>query len=169
MQQRAASASPPADAPTAPPPRTGAGDESTPRGRWARYWSSDERVIRAGPGRDWALLAVTAVLYLWDLSASGYANDYYAAAVKSGTESWKVRPFGVVGLRQLDHGGQATCIHVGDGAVGPDLRVLLVRDAGPPGAHGGRHGGSAVRRGEALVLLGGRSGGLGGLLVIMPW
>jgi hypothetical protein len=29
----------------------------------------------------WALLAVTAVLYLWDLSASGYANDYYAAAI----------------------------------------------------------------------------------------
>ena len=31
------------------------------------------------------LLVATAVLYLWDLSASGYANEYYAAAVQAGT------------------------------------------------------------------------------------
>ncbi|WP_420123148.1 ArnT family glycosyltransferase [Nakamurella sp.] len=37
----------------------------------------------------WGLLAVTAVLYLWNLSASGYANDFYAAAVKAGTEDLK--------------------------------------------------------------------------------
>src|SRR5580765_4626047 len=41
-----------------------------------------------------ALLAGTAVLYLWNLSVSGYANDFYAAAVKSGTESWKAWLFG---------------------------------------------------------------------------
>ncbi|WP_433293835.1 ArnT family glycosyltransferase [Pseudonocardia sp. CA-142604] len=35
------------------------------------------------------LLAATAVLYLWDLSASGFANDFYAAAVQSMTRSWK--------------------------------------------------------------------------------
>ena len=33
------------------------------------------------------LLVATAVLYLWDLSASGYANEYYAAAVQAGTQS----------------------------------------------------------------------------------
>lgn len=41
-----------------------------------------------------ALLIGTAVLYLWDLSASGYANDFYAAAVQAGTQSWKAMLFG---------------------------------------------------------------------------
>ncbi|GMA20484.1 hypothetical protein GCM10025862_25050 [Arsenicicoccus piscis] len=36
------------------------------------------------------------MLYLWDLSASGYGNDFYAAAVKSGTESWKALLFGSI-------------------------------------------------------------------------
>ena len=40
------------------------------------------------------LLAVTAVLYLWDLSASGWANSFYAAAVQAGTQSWKAMFFG---------------------------------------------------------------------------
>jgi len=34
-----------------------------------------------------ALLLVTAFAYLWDLSASGYANSFYAAAVQAGTKS----------------------------------------------------------------------------------
>ena len=33
-----------------------------------------------------ALLAVTAVLYLWDLSTSGWANSFYSAAVPGGYE-----------------------------------------------------------------------------------
>ena len=41
-----------------------------------------------------ALLAATGVLYLVDLSSSGTANDFYAAAVKSGTESLKAWLFG---------------------------------------------------------------------------
>ena len=40
------------------------------------------------------MLAATAVLYLWDLSASGYANSFYAAAVQAGTENWKAWFFG---------------------------------------------------------------------------
>src|SRR5580693_1979281 len=40
------------------------------------------------------LLAAAAVLYLWNLSASGYANSFYAAAVQAGTESWKAFFFG---------------------------------------------------------------------------
>jgi 4-amino-4-deoxy-L-arabinose transferase-like glycosyltransferase len=40
------------------------------------------------------LLLVTAVAYLWDLSASGYANSFYAAAVQAGTKSWKAFFFG---------------------------------------------------------------------------
>ena len=58
--------------------------------RWAR------------PGL-WLLLAATAALYLWNLSASGYANDFYAAAVKAGTESWKAWLFG-----SLDSGNAIT-------------------------------------------------------------
>jgi 4-amino-4-deoxy-L-arabinose transferase-like glycosyltransferase len=41
-----------------------------------------------------ALLGLTAVLYLWGLSRSGYANDFYAAAVKAGTQSWKAFFYG---------------------------------------------------------------------------
>jgi 4-amino-4-deoxy-L-arabinose transferase-like glycosyltransferase len=41
-----------------------------------------------------ALLAATAVLYLWDLSASGNANSFYAAAVEAGSKSWKAWFFG---------------------------------------------------------------------------
>jgi 4-amino-4-deoxy-L-arabinose transferase-like glycosyltransferase len=40
------------------------------------------------------LLAGTAVLYLWNLGASGYANSFYAAAVQAGTKSWKAFFFG---------------------------------------------------------------------------
>jgi len=41
-----------------------------------------------------ALLVCTAAAYLWDLSASGYANSFYAAAVQAGTKSWKAFLFG---------------------------------------------------------------------------
>src|SRR5262249_29249835 len=55
-----------------------------------------------GPAEDprWArpallgLLAVTALLYLWDLSRNGDANDFYAAAVQAGTPSWTAFFFG---------------------------------------------------------------------------
>jgi 4-amino-4-deoxy-L-arabinose transferase-like glycosyltransferase len=40
------------------------------------------------------LLLLTAAAYLWDLSASGYANTFYAAAVQAGTHSWKALLFG---------------------------------------------------------------------------
>ncbi len=40
------------------------------------------------------LLALTAILYLWDLTRNGWANDFYAAAVQAGTKSWKAFFFG---------------------------------------------------------------------------
>jgi 4-amino-4-deoxy-L-arabinose transferase-like glycosyltransferase len=43
-----------------------------------------------------ALLALTALAYIWDLSASGYANSFYAAAVQAGTKSWKAMFFGSI-------------------------------------------------------------------------
>ncbi|SDM58119.1 ArnT family glycosyltransferase [Streptomyces wuyuanensis] len=41
-----------------------------------------------------ALLGLTGALYLYDLSASGYANSFYSAAVQAGGESWKAFFFG---------------------------------------------------------------------------
>ncbi|GAS96750.1 PMT family glycosyltransferase, 4-amino-4-deoxy-L-arabinose transferase [Mycolicibacterium canariasense] len=41
-----------------------------------------------------ALLAATAVLYLWGLGSNGWANSYYAAAAQAGTQSWKALFFG---------------------------------------------------------------------------
>ena len=49
------------------------------------------RRTRLGVG---ALLGVTAVLYLWGLNASGYANAFYSAAVQAGTHSWRAAFFG---------------------------------------------------------------------------
>jgi 4-amino-4-deoxy-L-arabinose transferase-like glycosyltransferase len=40
------------------------------------------------------LLICTAALYLWDLSASGWANTFYSAAVQAGAKSWKAFFFG---------------------------------------------------------------------------
>ena len=66
---------------------------------------------RAGPARrdcggdrqsdpSWArpgllgLLAATAVLLFWGLTASGWANAFYSAAVQAGSASWKAFFFG---------------------------------------------------------------------------
>src|SRR5438552_3947137 len=40
------------------------------------------------------LLGTTALLYLWNLAASGWANAYYSAAVLAGTKSWAAFFFG---------------------------------------------------------------------------
>src|SRR3569833_2280848 len=61
---------------------------------------SFDRLRRVAPGSDprWARPALLGVqaqaagLYTWGLS--GYANEYYSAAVRSGTQSWKAFFFG---------------------------------------------------------------------------
>ncbi|MFB7218241.1 glycosyltransferase family 39 protein [Streptomyces sp. NPDC056227] len=40
------------------------------------------------------LLLAIALAYLWNLSASGYANSFYSAAVQAGSQSWKAFFFG---------------------------------------------------------------------------
>jgi 4-amino-4-deoxy-L-arabinose transferase-like glycosyltransferase len=75
------------------PPRVGGGG-AVPL-RWARS------IVR-GRQEDAAwvrpsligLLGVTALLYLWDLGASGWANAFYSAAVQAGSTSWKAFFFG---------------------------------------------------------------------------
>jgi 4-amino-4-deoxy-L-arabinose transferase-like glycosyltransferase len=41
-----------------------------------------------------AVLALAVVLCLWNLTANGYSNTYYAAAAKAASESWKAWFFG---------------------------------------------------------------------------
>ncbi len=64
-----------------------------PEARSAERRPTLERWTRAGLV---ALLALTALAYLWDFSASGYANSFYAAAVQAGTKSWKAFFFGSI-------------------------------------------------------------------------
>ncbi|MEV4426086.1 glycosyltransferase family 39 protein [Streptomyces sp. NPDC049602] len=72
-------------------------------GRPARLWrgrAEDAPWVRPA---FLGLLAVTTLLYLWNLSASGYANSFYSAAVQAGGESWKAFFFG-----SLDAGNAIT-------------------------------------------------------------
>src|SRR3954447_22841603 len=75
-----------------------------PTGGRARRAPAAARLHNLARGREgdprWArpallvVLAAAAVLCLWDLTANGYSNEYYAAAVRAGSESWKAWFFG---------------------------------------------------------------------------
>lgn len=41
-----------------------------------------------------ALIAMMAIVYLWNISQNGWSNAFYAAAVQSGSQSWKAWFFG---------------------------------------------------------------------------
>ena len=58
-----------------------------------QLWRPDGQPSWARPALALLLLA-TAVLYLWGLGASGWANSYYSAAVQAGSVSWKAFFFG---------------------------------------------------------------------------
>jgi 4-amino-4-deoxy-L-arabinose transferase-like glycosyltransferase len=67
---------------------------SRPRSWFGRVWRGrpeDAAWIRPAL---LILLGGTAALYIWGLSASGYANSFYSAAVQAGTKSWKAFLFG---------------------------------------------------------------------------
>jgi hypothetical protein len=88
---------PPPPPPSLPVPRTAERIRpgEAPPLTWAR------RLVR-GRAEDAAwvrpsligLLGIAALLYLWDLSASGWANAFYSAAVQAGSSSWKAFFFG---------------------------------------------------------------------------
>jgi 4-amino-4-deoxy-L-arabinose transferase-like glycosyltransferase len=85
------------DAPTptgTPPPPSDPAATPPPRGHLARFVHGrpqDPAWVRPSL---LLLLGLTAVLYLWDLGASGWANSFYSAAVQAGTKSWKAMFFG---------------------------------------------------------------------------
>ncbi|WP_216894578.1 ArnT family glycosyltransferase [Nocardia alni] len=68
-----------------------------------------ELPVTTGDEKRWALpglaglLVATAVLYLWGLRSAGWTNPFYAAAVQSGTKSWKALLFA-----SLDPGNSIT-------------------------------------------------------------
>ncbi|WP_427885213.1 ArnT family glycosyltransferase [Kribbella sp. GL6] len=68
--------------------------------RFARGPASQSAYVRPAA---LAMLVGTAFLYLWNLTASGYGNSFYAAAVQAGTQSWKAWLFG-----SLDAGSAIT-------------------------------------------------------------
>jgi 4-amino-4-deoxy-L-arabinose transferase-like glycosyltransferase len=79
-------------APAAPaPPTWPPGPRRGRAARFVRGKESDAAWVRPAL---LALLVATAVLYLWDLGASGWANSFYSAAVQAGTKSWKAFFFG---------------------------------------------------------------------------
>ena len=63
-------------------------------GRLSSWWRGPDTDPRWARPALFGLLAATALLYLWNLSRNGYANDFYAAAVQAGTRSWKAFFFG---------------------------------------------------------------------------
>src|SRR6476661_9978464 len=81
---------PPAAAPVSRPP---APPVAAP-GRLARLWrGSDTDPAWARPGLI-GLLVATATLLFWGLTASGWSNAFYSAAVQAGSASWKAFFFG---------------------------------------------------------------------------
>jgi 4-amino-4-deoxy-L-arabinose transferase-like glycosyltransferase len=59
-----------------------------------RFWRGQSRDPAWARPVLLCLLVITGVMYLWNLSRNGYANDFYAAAVQAGTRSWKAFFFG---------------------------------------------------------------------------
>ncbi|MFG2652745.1 ArnT family glycosyltransferase [Streptomyces sp. NPDC048436] len=94
----------PAPPPPAAPPHEGAGHRRAAAGGFlARAWRGRPEDPRWARPAFLGLLLATAVLYLWNLSASGYANSFYSAAVQAGSQSWKAMFFG-----SLDAGNAIT-------------------------------------------------------------
>ncbi|MFI7014241.1 ArnT family glycosyltransferase [Streptomyces sp. NPDC050164] len=78
-----------------PAPTTAAPAPGDPKRPFAhRLWRGRPEDPRWARPALLVLLLATAVLYLYNLSASGYANSFYSAAVQAGSQSWKAFFFG---------------------------------------------------------------------------
>ena len=80
-----------------PPPSTAAATPRSlpsPPSRLARLWRGPEADPRWARPALLALLLVTAAAYFWNLTASGWANAFYSAAVQAGSQSWSAFFYG---------------------------------------------------------------------------
>ena len=99
------------DAPAAHTPTTRAPATDRPQGR-GRPVSAAATALRRHPELGVLLLAA-AVLNLWGLSRNGWANDYYAAAVRSMSTSWHDFLFASIDQSRRDDGRQAAARALG--------------------------------------------------------
>ncbi|MDC0768355.1 ArnT family glycosyltransferase [Streptomyces sp. HD] len=83
---------PPQAAPPAAAPAPDSGEPKQPFVR--RLWRGRPEDPRWARPAFLGLLLATLLLYLYNLSASGYANSFYSAAVQAGSQSWKAFFFG---------------------------------------------------------------------------
>ena len=64
--------------------------KAMPRSLW-RGRATDAAWVRPS---FYGLLVLAAILYIWDLGASGYANAFYSAAVQAGATNWEAFLYG---------------------------------------------------------------------------
>src|SRR5437660_2134634 len=86
-----------------------------------------------------ALLGATALLYLWGLGASGWANSFYSTAVQAGTKSWKAFFFG-----SSDAANFITVDKPPAALWAMELSARAGPDGAGPGGFGGAPGGPRV-------------------------
>ena len=120
-------------APPAPAAGTGTGQTPARQPRW---------VTPALAG----LLATTAVLYLWGLGASGWAQQLLLRRRASRHQELEGVLLRLVRRVQLHHRGQAAGGAVGHGALGPTLRRQRLEHPRPPGPRGRGRRGRALRQ-----------------------
>jgi 4-amino-4-deoxy-L-arabinose transferase-like glycosyltransferase len=79
-----------------PPPPLSSEDEDRGRtvGRLGRLWRGPDGDPRWARPALLALLLGTALLYLYGLTASGWANSFYSAAAQAGSQSWEAFFYG---------------------------------------------------------------------------
>ncbi len=125
------------------------------------------RLLRPADQPAWArpallgLLVATALLYLWGLGESGWANSFYSAAAQAGSESWKAFFFG-----SSDAGNSITVDKTPASlwVMALSVRIFGLSSWSHPRARGadrcGR-GGRALRHRPALVRRRSRAAGRG--------
>jgi 4-amino-4-deoxy-L-arabinose transferase-like glycosyltransferase len=87
----------PIGTPAAPPPPPLSSDDEDrgrPVGRLGRLWRGPDGDPRWARPALLALLLGTALLYLYGLTASGWANSFYSAAAQAGSQSWEAFFYG---------------------------------------------------------------------------
>ena len=90
----------PATGATAGTPPAAQETPASPNRRERLMFGAQPRWVRPSAA---LLLLATAVLYLWNLEATGYGNSFYAAAIQAGTKDWTALLFG-----SLDAGNAIT-------------------------------------------------------------